>query len=173
MITQHHIGEETYYIKYQYPKVWAYLNKYQDILDNRKSSVYKGKPRFSVFSVGDYTFSKYKIAISSLYKNITFRLISNFDGKPYILDDTCNFISLISQPEADLILTLLSSEIVTDFINSLVFWDSKRVITTEILNMIDLNLVAKKLKKQNSFLDIIQKNPLLKGNKLLQPSLFS
>ena len=138
----------------------------------RKRLIYKNKPRFSVFSVGEYSFSKYKIAISSLYKNINFRLISNFHSKPYILDDTCNFIPLMSMPEADLIFMLLSSDIVANFIESLVFWDSKRVITTELLNMIDLNLVAKDLNVQNNFLDLRQKNSFLKKNEMLQLSLF-
>ena len=172
LITQRYVGEETSYIKYKYPKTWEYLNKHQEILDNRKSSIYKDKPRFSVFSVGGYTFSKYKVAISSLYKNINFRLISNFHGKPYILDDTCNFIPLMSKAEAGMVFWLLSSDIVASLIESLVFWDSKRVITTELLNMIDLALVAKKFNVQDNFLNLIQKNSFCKKNKLLQLSLF-
>ena len=172
LITQRYIGEETSYIRYNYPKTWEYLNKYQKILGDRKSSIYKNKPQFSVFSVGNYTFSKYKIAISSLYKNITFRLVSNFYGKPYILDDTCNFIPLMSKSEGVLLFAMLSSDIVIDFINSLVFWDSKRAITTELLNMIDLNLVAKKLNIQNDFLDLVRKNPFFRKDELSQLSLF-
>ena len=43
LVTQHFIGEETNYIRLQYPKTWAYLEKHQNVLNNRKSSIYRNK----------------------------------------------------------------------------------------------------------------------------------
>jgi len=145
LVTQHYVGEDTKYIKYKFPKTWNYLELHEAVLNNRKSSIYKNKAKYAVFSVGEYAFSNYKIAISSLYKKLNFRLIGSFNEKPFILDDTCNYIACNSLQEAEFVLHLLSSGIVTEYLNSIIFWDNKRVITTEILNSIDLAKVANKL----------------------------
>ncbi len=145
LVTQRFIGEETNYIQHQYPKTWKYLEKHQEYFINRKSSIYKNKPKFSIFSVGEYTYAPYKIAISSFYKKLFFKLISSYESKPCVLDDTCNFIPAYSIEEATLLLKLLNSKVAVDFLNSNIFWDAKRVITTEILNRLDINKVAEEL----------------------------
>ena len=134
LITQKQIGENTDYIKNKYPKTWEYLNAHIDDFNKRKSVVYKNKPLFSVFSVGEYTFEPYKIAISSLYKKLKFKLVLPIDNKPVIVDDTCNYISCKSLDEANKIYSLLNNKKAKDFFNSIIFWDSKRPITTEVLN---------------------------------------
>ncbi len=149
LVTQRFIGEETNYIRHKYLKTWKYLEAHQEVLNSRKSSIYKNKPPYSIFSVGEYTFAPYKIAISSFYKKLSFRLVSSFQSKPYILDDTCNFIPACSIGEAKLLLKLLCSNVVADFLNSIIFWDAKRAITTEILNRIDIDRVAEKLDKNH------------------------
>ena len=168
LVTQHFIGQDTSYIKYKFPYIWNYLEKYQNNLNNRKSSIYKNKPKYSIFSVGNYTFSNYKIAISSLYKKICFKLIYTYKNKPYILDDTCNYISLTNEKEAKLIFYLITSEITTNFIESIVFWDSKRAITTELLNKIDFEKIAQKLNIYEHYLDITEKNNIFQHKKKAQ-----
>jgi len=64
------------------PKTWEYLTKYSDLLDKRGSSIYKDKPRFSIFGVGDYTFGNWKIAIPALYKKLEFSVIGPYQNKP-------------------------------------------------------------------------------------------
>ena len=122
-----------------------YLNKYSDILLNRKSSIYKNRPRFCVFGIGDYAFSHWKVAISGLYKNIHFNAIGPYEGKPIMLDDTCYFISCKNEKEAVFISQLLNSPISIDFIHSLVFFDAKRPVTIDVLKRIDLRKLATKL----------------------------
>jgi hypothetical protein len=142
LVTQKQIGEDTKHIKYKYPKTWQYLNDHIDIFEKRKSIIYKNKPMFSIFSTGDYSFSPYKIAISSLYKKINFKILYPIMGKPVMVDDTCNFLSCSTEDEAHLIYSLLTTHEIESFLNSLIFWDSKRPITTQILNSIDLKKIA-------------------------------
>ena len=57
------------------PRTWRYLTRHADALDDRKSSIYENRPRFSVFGIGPYSFAPWKIAISGLYKNISFVVV--------------------------------------------------------------------------------------------------
>jgi hypothetical protein len=123
-------------------KTLAYLNKYAHILDNRKSIIYKKRPQFSIFGIGDYSFTPWKVAISGFYKTITFSPIGSLNKKPIMLDDTCYFISCHSKEEADFIAQLLNSQPCQNFLRSLIFFDSKRPINIDILKRIDLKKLA-------------------------------
>jgi hypothetical protein len=99
-----------------------------------------------VFGVGDYTFSPWKVAVSGLYKNFQFQVISKHLNRPVVVDDTCYFIPCTTQHEALFVCSLLNSDIAKRFIRALVFFDAKRPITIDVLNRIDLNRIAEKLK---------------------------
>ncbi len=142
LVTQRKIGVETDSIRLLSPKTWAYLQSHKEKLDSRKSSIYKNAPEFSVFGVGDYSFQPWKVAISGLYKNIRFKLIGPFQDKPVVLDDTCYMMSFASEKQAEFAYKLLSSKIAGDFIESIVFKDSKRPITVALLNRISLRYLA-------------------------------
>lgn len=142
IVTQKSTGEGTDEIANHSPNTWEYLNKYAQVLDRRKSIIYKKRPRFSVFGVGKYSFSSWKVAISAFYKKIHFSVIGNIAGKPIMLDDTCYFIACDSKKEADFIAKLLNSEASQQFFSALIFFDAKRPIKTEILGRIDLKKVA-------------------------------
>lgn len=137
IITQKFIGQDTSYIL-QYPKTHKYLLKYANLFQNRKSSIYKGKPEFSIFGIGDYSFKPYKISISGLYKTFHFTLVLPKDEKPIMLDDTCYFLGFDKIEEAVATFTLLNSEAVQSFLRSVAFSDAKRMINKEILMRIDL-----------------------------------
>jgi hypothetical protein len=87
IVTQKKVGQETTYIKKEYPKTHQYLIQHQANFDARKSSIYKNKPSFSIFGIGDYSFKPYKVAISGLYKTFHFTLILPQDNKPVMLDE--------------------------------------------------------------------------------------
>ena len=142
LVTQINIGDDTTNIRKLSPKTWEYLIIHSERLDARKSSIYKHAPRFSVFGVGNYTFKPWKIAVSSLYKNIKFTKIGIFQNKPIVLDDTCYMLGFDLEEEADLVLEILKSDIAGSFINSLIFKDNKRAITVNILNRINLRSIA-------------------------------
>ena len=141
IVTQKYVGQNTTYIQ-KYPQLYEYLNRHIDLFRNRKSSIYKGKCDFSIFGVGDYSFKPYKIAISGLYKTFHFCLVKPQNNKPVMLDDTCYFIGFDTLEQAEYVWDLLNSVFVTDFLKSISFKDSKRMITKEVLMRIDLRRVA-------------------------------
>lgn len=145
LITQKSVGEDTSTIKKIAPLTWKYLTERRGYLDKRRSSIYKNKPEFSIFGIGDYSFKKWKIAISGLYKKLQFNLIRPLSGKPVMFDDTINFLSFDSEQEAKYIFHLLTSKPAIDFLESMIFWDEKRPITIHILRRLSLKEVALEL----------------------------
>lgn len=145
LVTQRKPGDDTESIKRIAPKTWAYLLRHADVLDHRQSIIYQKRPRFSVFGVGDYTFSPWKVAISGLYKNCRFVVVGKYKNKPVVLDDTCYSIPCGSEEEAAFACLLLNSDINKRFLHSLVFFDAKRPVTIDVLNRIDLKRVAERL----------------------------
>ncbi len=145
IVTQKYIGEDTSIIKRRAPLTWKYLISHAEKLGARASSIYNNRPRFSIFGVGDYSFSPWKIAISGLYKQINFRLISPYNNKPIVLDDTCYFIPLDSFEEARIVNTLLNHSISREFYTSFIHWDAKRPIIKQILQYLDLQKLKTEL----------------------------
>ncbi len=139
IITQQKIGQETNYIAKNFPLTYKYLVNNKKWFDKRKSSIYKGKPTFSIFGIGDYSFSTYKVAISGLYKTSHFTLVPPADNKPVMLDDTCYFIGFDKYEDAKIAHFLLNNEHTHKFLNSITFYDSKRPITKDVLMRIDFN----------------------------------
>ena len=142
LVTQRKPSDDTGEVKKHAPKTWAYLTAHAEALDQRRSIIYKKRPRFSVFGVGAYTFSPWKVAISGLYKNCRFAVVGEHDKKPIVVDDTCYFIPCASKHEARFICEILNSDVCQRFLRSLIFFDAKRPITIDILRRIDLARVA-------------------------------
>lgn len=67
------------------------------------------------------------------------------NGKPVVFDDTVNFISFDIEEEARFIFRLIKSQPATEFLESMIFWDEKRPITTQILRRLSLKEVAREL----------------------------
>ena len=138
IVTQHSKSEDTRLMKERYPKAYQYLVNHSAYLDNRKSSIYKDRPRFCMFGIGDYTFMKYKIVISSLYKQTRFSLATDIEGKTPVCDDTCYMLGFDNYNIALFILGILNSVYVQNFIKSVCFYDAKRVINKDLLMRINL-----------------------------------
>lgn len=145
IVPQRTIGENTRSIQLNAPKTWRYLTKYAALLDRRKSSIYKNRPRFSIFGVGDYAFAPWKVAISGLYKRLAFTIVGPTADKPTVLDDTCYFLPCQNEAEAQLLVSLLNSEPARQFYEAFIFWDAKRPITAKILRKLDLFALAAEL----------------------------
>lgn len=155
LVTQKHTGDDTSEIEQRAPKTWRYLMRHADALDDRKSSIYENRPKFSVFGIGPYSFAPWKIAISGLYKNISFVLVPPRHGRPVMVDDTCYLISCQSQEEAELLFELLTSEPAKEFLNSLVFPDSKRPITADVLRRLSFVELARELGKLDELQQLV------------------
>ncbi len=149
IVTQRKVGQETKYIKYDYPKTYQYLTEHQENFDARKSSIYNNKPLFSIFGIGDYSFKLFKVAISGLYKTFHFTLILPQADKPVMLDDTCYLIGFDKIEFAVYALILLNSDTTMQFLQSVTFADAKRTFTKDVLMRIDLLELAKTIDKQN------------------------
>ncbi|MBL7980066.1 MAG: hypothetical protein JNN12_17140 [Bacteroidetes Order II. Incertae sedis bacterium] len=147
IITQKKVGQETNYIKHDFPKTYKYLIEHQDIFSSRKSSIYNNKPPFSIFGVGDYSFKPYKVAISGLYKTFHFTLVLPQNEKPVMLDDTCYMLGFDKLEFAVYSLILLNSETTMQFLQSITFADAKRTFTKDVLMRIDILKLAQTIDK--------------------------
>ena len=74
-----------------------------------------------------------------------FNLIGPLDGKTVIFDDTVNFLSFDTKEEAEFIYHLVTSTPALEFLESMVFWDEKRPITTQILRRLSIKEIAREL----------------------------
>ncbi|MEB3338460.1 MAG: SAM-dependent methyltransferase, partial [Leptolyngbyaceae bacterium] len=138
LVTQRFVGESTDSIRDIAPQTWKYLESHAQYLDGRKSKIYQKNPRFSIFGVGPYTFSPWKIGICGLYKKLEFRLIGKLTGKPVVFDDTVYFLSFDNAQAAHKTFELLNSSLAIGFYSTLIFWDDKRPIKSSILNSLNL-----------------------------------
>ena len=82
-----------------------------------------------------------------MYKRTTFSLVLPENDKPIMLDDTCYFIGFDNLTDAKIAQKILNSELVQNFLKSIIFPDSKRSITKDILMRIDLDKVIKLIEK--------------------------
>ena len=146
IVTQKKVNQNTEIIKTNAPKLWKYLNNNLEIINNRKSIIYKNSPKFSIFGIGDYSFSKYKVAISGFYKEPVFSLINT--DRTAMLDDTCYFLSFDNLKYAQICTILLNSNPVKEFLKSLVFTNTKRPYTKEILMRLDFSKICEYIKYQ-------------------------
>jgi len=138
LVPQRRTGDDTKLLRNSAPKTWSYLESHGRYLDRRASSIYRNRPRFSVFGVGDYTFAPWKIAICGLYKTLDFRVVGPVDGRPIVFDDTSYLLSFNKEDEARRVAELLGSDNARTFFHAFVFWDNKRPITAELLNKLDI-----------------------------------
>ena len=139
LVTQRRIGENTDHIKQVAPKTWKYLCDHANLLNRRASAIYKGRPPFSIFGVGEYVFAPWKVAISGFYKNLEFKIVGPMGGRPVVFDDTCYFLACGSEEEARTLTNFLNSRPAREFYSSLIFWDAKRPVTVEVLSQLKLD----------------------------------
>lgn len=142
IVTQKKAREETIHLKQEVPQTWKYLNDNIKLFERRKSSIYRGAPLFSMFGVGDYSYSKYKVGISGFYKKPLFCVLYSDDHKPVMTDDTSYFICFDSYDMAYVAMLLLNSEKVQKFLTSIAFLDAKRPYTKKVLERIDFNKIV-------------------------------
>ncbi|MBC8352597.1 MAG: SAM-dependent methyltransferase [Planctomycetes bacterium] len=142
LVPQQCVGEETNSIEHIAPQTWHYLQSHRDRLSRRASAIYRGKPPFSIFGVGAYSFTPWKVAISGLYKELSFTILGPHQSKPIVLDDTCYALSFDSRESAANYCDLLNDDAVKEALNALIFWDSKRPITAGVLNLVDVSQLA-------------------------------
>ena len=145
IVTQKKAREETGHLEQELPKTWEYLNDNVKLFENRKSSIYRGAPPFSMFGVGDYSYSRYKVGVSGFYKQPLFSVLYSDDEKPVMTDDTSYFICFDSYDMAYVAMLLLNSKKVQGFLTSIAFLDAKRPYTKKVLERIDFEKIVDSL----------------------------
>ena len=163
IVPQVEVGADTSTIVSLAPKTWEYLMAHADRLDARGSSIYRKRPRFSVFGVGGYTFAPWKVAISGFYKSLSFAVVGPHQERPVVFDDTIYAIGCETQREARLLHRMLMSDEAREFYLSLLFWDAKRPITVELLAALSLDRLAMALGVESDFREVCQQNPWTAG----------
>lgn len=138
IVTHKKLSESTNQVRWTAPRLWNYLTEHSEIFDRRKSSIYRNKPSFTMFGIGNYSFSPYKVGVSGLHKAPRFRPIGPLAGRPVMLDDTSYFVACRSPGQAVLLSGLLNDPVCLELIRSMVFLDSKRPITKKLLQRVDL-----------------------------------
>jgi hypothetical protein len=144
LVTQRGVGDDTASIAHSAPQTWRYLQSHSKEFEARKSSIYKGRVPFALFGIGEYAFAPWKVAVSGLHRPARFRVIGPFQAKPVFLDDTCNYLSFENEASARLVADVLNSSHSQQFLQSLIFTGSKRPITVELLQRLNLGAIADK-----------------------------
>jgi hypothetical protein len=151
VVTQSFVGENTDKIKAKSPNTWLYLERHAELLNKRGSVIYKNKPQYSIFGIGPYTFSPWKVAISGFYKKLRFVKIGPVDDKPVVFDDTIYFLPCWSEAEADFVESMLRSPAAQAFFQSMIHWDEKRPITVEILKRLSMQKLSATLGREGDY----------------------
>lgn len=142
IVPQRALGQDTEELRHLAPRLWEYLDNHSEALDARKSSIYRGRSRFSVFGIGPYTSAPWKVAISGFHKVPQSRLYGPVSGQPVAFDDVCYMLPFNDGLEAAAVFRLLTAPLAAHLLESLVFWDAKRPITKKLLSRINLAVVA-------------------------------
>ena len=137
LVTQKKLGDETRIIEYDAPNTWKYLTDHAHYFEKRKSSIYRGSPPFSIFGIGSYSYTRFKVVVSGFYKKPLFSLVYSPDEKPVMADDTSYYIGFDSYDMAYVSMLLLNSRPVQAFLTSIVFLDAKRPYTKKVLERLD------------------------------------
>jgi hypothetical protein len=142
LVTQRAVGGDTSGIAQLAPRTWRYLQSHSHRFEARKSSIYRGRMPFALFGIGGYAFAPWKVAVSALHRTARFQVLGPCQTKPVFFDDTCNYLPFEDEASARLVAELLNSAPCQQFLRSLIFTGSKRPITVELLQRLNLSVIA-------------------------------
>lgn len=137
LLPQARLGEDPAGMAARSPRAWAYLCAHRAAFEARRSRVYRGRPDFSIFGVGPYSFAPWKVALGALYKAPVYQVLGPRDGRPILLDDTCLFLPFEDEAEARAAAAALARPEATRFLQARVMLDQKRPWTRACLQQLD------------------------------------
>ncbi len=156
IIPQTRVGEDTRLLERRAPKLWRYLTSHAPVFEARKSSIYRGRPPFSIFGVGPYSFAPYKLLVSGLHKKPRFVMVGPHKGRPVMCDDTCYLLPFDSVQEAAQVASALNHPLAQQFIESIIFPDSKRPITKSLLSRINIGTLLQHIPSEELVMTQVQ-----------------
>lgn len=97
-----------------FPKTWAYLKHFEDVLDGRKDRgsrqiINHGGAFYSMFGVGEYTVSRHKVVWGRIGRSIGADTVGTENGKPIVPQETHTFVAVGSKEEALYLASVLNS----------------------------------------------------------------
>lgn len=142
--TRRGIPEEV--IQEKYPHTWAYLKRFEPILRQRaafhryftrtsQGKVVETGPFYSMFNVGDYTFSPYKVVWREQASSFTVAMIGPKDTKPVLPDHKLMMVPLASYEEAGYLLSILCSSPIRLAVEAYAIATSTNTHVLEIINI--------------------------------------
>lgn len=121
----------------RWPKLSAYLDQHRERFGARGSTIYRGKPDFMLFGVGEYTLAPYKVAISGFYKEPRFTVLRpDHAGRPPLTDDTCYCVPFDNARAAEELAAYLNGSPVQAFLKTIADRAAKRPFTKDVLGRI-------------------------------------
>lgn len=79
-------------------------------------------PEYSLYNIGKYTFSPYKVIWKALSKDVAAVTISNADNRMLIPDHNLLMVPLENEMEAYYLTGILNADIISQFVNAYVAW---------------------------------------------------
>ncbi len=101
-------------MKTEYPKTYAYLKQFEDMLRTRaayKRYFKETDPFYSMFNVGDYTFAPWKVVWREQAAYMTATVVGSINGELIIPDHKLMLVECETQVEAYYVCALLNSSV--------------------------------------------------------------
>ena len=155
VVTQRRLNDDTARLKECAPRTWEYLKAHRERFDRRASSIYRGRPPFSMFGIGDYAFAPWKVAVPGFCKTGLPRLVPPWNGRPVMLDDTTYFLPCAGESEARFVREILASDPAADFFSCLRFPDNKRPVSADTLRLLHLGRLAERIGCRKEYDDFV------------------
>ncbi len=114
-------GYDQDWLSVKYPKTYAYLKHFEDILRTRsgyRRYFKETDPFYSLFNVGDYTFAPCKVVWPWISKSIRAAVVSTAKGCAIIPDNNVTFIETREPVEAHFIAAVLNCSVFSYTIQS-------------------------------------------------------
>jgi hypothetical protein len=95
-------------MKRDYPKTYAYLNAFKNILSSRKPA---SDPFYTLYDVGPYTFAAWKVVWLRPAKRLAAAVVGVQSKKPIIPQETITLVAFENESEAHYVCALVNSSI--------------------------------------------------------------
>ncbi|GAB4577495.1 MAG: N-6 DNA methylase [Anaerolineales bacterium] len=146
-------GLEEKHIQTRYPKIWAYLKRFEIPLrersgfkryftrkDKRTGQLTETGPFYSLFNVGNYTFAPWKVVWREVSSQFAPAVVGPINGRVVIPDHTVVLIPFEAEDEAHYVCSLLGSSLYVLAITSyFVLHPSPHVMNNVCINHYDPN----------------------------------
>lgn len=124
-----------------YPKTYEYLKYFEKELRTRagyKRYFTSESPFYSIFDIGDYTFSEYKVVWPNIGSILQCAVVSTKDKKTIIPQHTVTLVGFESKQEAHFFCSVMNSSLVNFTLQSYSQKGGKSFGTPQVLNNINI-----------------------------------